>query len=453
MTAISYYPKIILKRITEKVIRCIDNILPQWLSLIVGKVKKSSFLKSFYFLENKLIYNCHKKYDEKLKNLKKKSKIKVVFFVIQSSIWKYEELYNLMEVDEKFDPIIIACSSVIYGNEEMEIIYNNFNKKKYNVVKAYNAGNDKWLDIKAEIQPDVVFFTLPYEYTKEDYFITNFLDCLTCYVPYSFTITNLLPTAYDLLFHNLLWKAFYETSIHYEIAKKCARNKASNVVITGYPGTDVFLNKNYKPKNVWKIKEKKILKIIWAPHHTIDNSKSQINFSNFLKYYQTMIDLAIKHYDKIQIAFKPHPLLKQKLYKDKNWGIERTNQYYEKWRDLPNGQLEESEYIDLFMTSDALIHDSGSFMIEYIFLHKPVLFTIKDAKIRERLNLFGNLVLDQLYKAHNEDDIFSFIENVVISGNDMKYDNREKFLNKYLIPSKTGNASVNIINEIKEAIN
>ena len=37
------------------------------------------------------------------------------------------------------------------------------------------------------------------------------------------------------------------------------------------------------------------------------------------------------------MAFKPHPLLKERLYQHLEWGLERTNTYFERWNELNNG--------------------------------------------------------------------------------------------------------------------
>ena len=70
-----------------------------------------------------------------------------------------------------------------------------------------------------------------------------------------------------------------------------------------------------------------------------------LSYSCFLRYYQVFLNIAEKYKDKIQIAFKPHPLLKVKLSKHKEWGQQRTEDYYKKWQNLENGQLEEDDYI------------------------------------------------------------------------------------------------------------
>lgn len=390
------------------------------------------------------------------KELKKKKKYKVAFFVVHASVWKLDEVYRLMDADDQFEPILVIIPYTIYGEKQMlkdmDLAYNLFQKKGYKVVKTYDQATESWLDIRQEIQPDIIFYTNPHELTKPEYYIFHFPDILSCYVQYSFHITHLHEMQYNQLFHNLIWKAFYETEIHRSFAQQYATNKGQNVAITGYAGTDVFLDTKRKRVDPWKIKDSGIKRIIWAPHHTIDDDKSFLSYSSFLSYADLMLELAKKYADKIQIAFKPHPILRPKLSDEKVWGQKRTDDYYHSWTLPPNTQLEESEYDDLFLTSDALIHDSASFMVEYLYLKKPVLYTLRDPQVTDRFNAFGKMAFEVHQHATNEHDIVSFIETSVLQEKDPKENVRQVFFNKYLSPVNGQKASANIINEIKHSI-
>ena len=117
---------------------------------------------------------------------------------------------------------------------------------------------------------------------------------------------------YNQFFHNILWKYFNITKIHKEISEEYADNKAQNVTIVGYPKCDEYLDVNYKPKDVWKVEDRAVKRIIWTPHQSIEDNEKELGYSCFLLNYQNMLDLAQQYKGKIQIAFKPHPILKQK---------------------------------------------------------------------------------------------------------------------------------------------
>ncbi|MBK7764429.1 MAG: hypothetical protein IPI46_13980 [Bacteroidetes bacterium] len=203
--------------------------------------------------------------------LRKKDKLNVAFFVLHSDVWKYDMLYRLMENHPRFEPIIFVCPVVNFGRgnmlEQMGKTYDMFSKLGYNVVKTYNKMMILIL-ISKGICNGYYFYTNPYQgLIMDQYFITKFLNTLTCYVPYSFMILR-HRWAYDHLFYNLAWRLFYPNDMYNDYAKKFSSTKCKNVSITGYPMADVFMNPLIKA-DPWKIKDKKIKRIIWAPHHTI----------------------------------------------------------------------------------------------------------------------------------------------------------------------------------------
>ena len=162
-------------------------------------------------------------------------------------------------------------------------------------------------------------------------------------------------------------------------------------------------------------------------------------------YCDAMFSLALKYKDKIQMAFKPHPVLLTKLYNV--WGKEKTDNYYCLWEKGENTQLILGDYVPLFIHSDALIHDCGSFTVEYHYTKNPVMYLLKDEKHSEELNEFGKMAFDLHYKGRNFNDIESFINNVIAGVDPMK-EERDKFYNDYLLAPDGNSASDNIINAI-----
>jgi len=407
-----------------------------------------------FFFKIKL-KKIHANHEKALKIIRKKEKIKVVFLVIHESVWKYDELYRLMEQDKRFDPIIVICPYVVYGEDnmlrEMNQAFNAFNKKGYKTIKALKE-NDTWLDVKNEIKPDIVFFTNPWKLTKNQYYINNFNDILTCYVPYFYQVTKHLKENFGGLLQNTVWKVFYESNIHFEYAKRYSKNNAANVIITGYPGIDDYIFQKKINNDPWKIKDEKIKRIIWAPHHTINGQDAGLGLSNFITYSDFFINLLDIYHNYIQIAFKPHPLLKPKLYKDSNWGIKKTDKYYSMWNNHENGLLIEGDYTELFLTSDAMIHDCGSFTVEYLSTSKPTLYLLNNANQLNSLNSFGKMAINYHYKAYDTLDIEKFVKDIVIKGDDYMKNKRIEFIHQFLMPPNNKTATKNIFDYILSAL-
>lgn len=379
----------------------------------------------------------------------KQDPINVVFFAIFDSVWKYDELYKLMERDSRFNPIILVCPVVNYSRENMlinmEKCYNLFKKRGYKVIRSYNPQVNQYVDVRKELEPDVIFYTNPYEGLIDDkYYIKNFRDIPTVYVSYAFPNTKFCEINYNLLLHNLVWKRYVENPLEVIDATKTANNKGKNVVYSGYPGTDVFIKKSEQFEDVWKIKDRRFKRIIWAPHHTITDYV-QVRYSTFLEYCDFMLKMAHKYRNSIQIAFKPHPLLKNRL--ELLWGEEKTKAYYDKWANLSNGLLNDGEYEDLFMTSDAMIHDCGSFIGEYLFTRNPALYLSNGKSFSEQYNNLANHCLNNYYIGRNKEDIEKFILNL-IEGKDPIKQKREEFLKKELLPPNGKLASENIMDDL-----
>jgi hypothetical protein len=416
------------------------------LRFIPTDLKKS--LKSLLFgLKLKKTSKAHSK--ELLRVKKKfanKEKIRVAFLVIHDSVFKYHDLYRLMDKSECFKPIIFVCpysrADENGMKRDLQRTFDTFKKMGFNVFLTLSNG--KWYDIKKEYNPDFVFFTNPWEdITLEQYSIRNFLDTLTCYVPYGFKISHLYEAHFNKEMHCLTWKFFLETKIHQELSKKYSRNKALNTVVLGYPGGDIFIN-NKANKNQWISNDESIKRIIWAPHHTLPGMGANLDYSTFLIYSEFMVELTKKFLGKIEFAFKPHPMLRHKLSREEYWGEKKTNDYFDFWKNSGFTILEEGDYKNLFLSSDALIHDSGSFVAEYLYVNKPVLFLFSDYGVFNRFNEIGKMALECAYKSNNESGVIRFIEDKVLNGHDDLKEKRIHFFNSYLLPPNNKSASENI---------
>lgn len=417
-----------------------------WISLI--RIYNFTNLRALYNLY--LIKKAPKRHQKALGIVRRKDKVKVAFFLIHESVWKYDVLFDLMSQHQRFEPQIFICPAVNFGMEnmlfEMNKSFETFTKNGYNVIRTYDNNTGEYLDVKKTFSPDIVFFTNPYEGLQDyRYYIKQFSRTLTCYVPYAIMTTN-YDEFYNLNFHNLVWRIFSESPIHKKIAIQKQINKGKNNIVMGYPGFDSLLINKRPNENVWKNKNSDLKRVIWAPHHLM-NELNKV--SNFLEYFDVFPELALIYKDKLQIAFKPHPLLRIKLENDINWGKEKTDIYYNKWIHLENGQFENSEYADLFLTSDALIHDCGSFIAEYLITGKPSLFMIRNESVMKEWSEFGEQAIAVHYQSRNKIELINFIENVVLNENDGMKEKRNDFVQNNLIPKNNLNASQNIMDYLQ----
>lgn len=405
------------------------------------------------FKNNKIyVFFKQKKYNNLVKNIRLKKNISILFLTNHISQWKYQSLFKTFSLNKRYKCSVVFVPDENY-NENFSHSY-KFNKREFknydiNLISSYDFNINKWIDLNSKFKPDIVFFPRAFNNYKNKYSIHSFEQSLTCYVPYSLHIDYNDKTQCATYFHQFLWKQFLPFKDNIEIAKK--NYDAKNVLITDYPGCDEFkINKS--SETVWKNMNNK--KVIWAPHHTIDFYNKKNYFSTFLDINQKMIDLSIKYQNSIDFCFKPHPGLKEKLFLHDQWGKEKTNNYFNFWKNSSNTILSESNYQNLFIESDALILDSVSFTAEYLYLDKPLCFLTKlNFDYNSSLNIIGVKIFNEIKKAYNIYEIIEFLEKSVLKNNISLIGKQKKLLNKLnVLNQQNVPACKNIYNFINESL-
>lgn len=391
---------------------------------------------------------------EAAKKLRDKARLEVAFFLTIPGMWKADEVFEAMQQHSRFHPYVVIYPFAVYkdfnAEEEQRTIERTkefMEKKGFEYVIPYDEKRRKWLDIRNVAKPDVVIFTNPYKDSYPKYYVDHFKDTLTCYLPYGFSSLSLYRKNYDSFFINLVGLHFVETELHRKMAAEHSRNKAENAVVTGYPATEVFLRDDYVPKDIWKPQPVAKKKVIFAPHHSIDQKEYT---SLFLEVCDVMLEIAEKFKEEIQFVFKPHQVLKFKL--QQLWGVDKTEDYYKRWDALENAQLVSDGYVDLFLTSDAMIHDCGSFTTEYLFTRKPVMYLCGNTDMTDKFNEFGINSFNCHYQGRSGEDIERFLKEVVLDGKDPMKQQREQFFEDYLKPKDGLLPSQKILKVIEEAI-
>lgn len=368
-----------------------------------------------------------------LNSIKSKGSANVMFVVSSLSMWKYDEVLNLLLKDSRFKVHVVLYPFSLYSPEEKQLSIERlerfFSDKGIEYINAYAAE----VDIKEllnTINPDIIFYTQPYEGIYGNLLeYKHHLDKLIIYSPYGINIAqgdifNNSPL------HNLAWRIYQATPIHKKMAKRNAYNNGENVVVVGLSNSERF--KDSSIQYPWKKNGEGTKKIIWAPHYSILEGH-ELHHASFLWLHDYMLHIADRYNGRLQVAFKPHPKLKTLMYEHPDWGKVKTDAYYQAWADGENTLLEEGNYVPLFAGSDAMIHDSCAFIGEYLYTEKPVLFSSRQPKeIRKECNSFGKSCLDLHYHADNEFDITRFIDEVVFGNQDILSERRHKFNSEVL---------------------
>lgn len=405
----------------------IIKLIRKYFCCLYTQTKKSlSLLMRKYLIEprnRRFIDRYNSLLPQKIKLLSNKSPIRVAFYVINVGMWKSDKLFQLLLNDHRFSPIIISYLYDFNSNDynrklQCEIEY-FFKNKGYPYENGFDFKKNSLISLDS-FDVDIIFFAQPYHNTIKQLPLKQML----AYIPYCYNMED-LPQFYNTIFQNVCWKLFCSSEMHKEIAKQYCYNKAANVVVVGNPIEDYFRDNSKPDESQWKQKNRIIKKIIWAPHHSILQNDT-LDYSNFLEIADGMLKLASEYEGKVQFVFKPHPILKSKLYAYEGWGKERTDNYYNEWLIGHNTNFVDGNYVDLFKSSDAMIHDCSTFTCEYLLVNKPVMFVSKKETISQ-FNSFAKACFDVHYHGRSISDIELFINNV-IEGRDPLLDKRTVFI-------------------------
>lgn len=421
----------------------IESYIPNF---VLRAYRKS---KRFYFWKLQQIA-----YKSALRRVQKKNDpLNVLFINAQPSIWKYDSLFNLMLKDERFNPMVLVCPLEGRGEELMlsslEESYAFFQKKGYPVQCAYSTADGSYLDIK-ELSPDILFYSTQYPHQlNRQYNQYTLRRYLKCFVNYAFVnVPGDWSSASAV--HGLMWRYFSECESNKLLALSYNKREFQNIRVVGYPIYDEFQNTKGEATD-WKNPNPKFKRIIWAPHHTIEGQAGLLQFSTFLLYHDVMLQLAEKYKDKVQFVFKPHPLLKNNLYEHEAWGKERTDAYYAKWENGENTAFVNGAYMDLFKSSDAMIHDSGSFLVEYLYTRKPCMY-LSNYDRAAQCNEVGKKALACYYIGKSFEDIEAFVERVLADEPDSLKGQRDLFYKEVLLPPNGKSVADNMLDEIIKGI-
>ncbi len=298
-----------------------------------------------------------------------------------------------------------------------------------------------------KFKPDIVFYQKPYSdcFQNLKLYFQNY-KTLFAYVPYSFH-NSIEGWAYSSPYLKKCWQIYYENELLAKQYGELVKPKHPNSYATGLPMMDELLVPKENVPDQWKKHAPGKKRIIYAPHHSI-NPENWWQSSTFLDMGEAMLELAEKYSGKVQWAFKPHPLLRGKL--NKIWGKQRTDDYYRRWSEAEWSQFESGKYLGLFKHSDAMIHDCGSFIMEYLYTGNPVMYMMKNDKLDSTWNDGYKQALSMHYHGWTVEDIENFIRNV-IDGHDPMSSDRETFIAENMTPPNGVSASQNIIDCILSA--
>ena len=408
---------------------------------ILGKqvvnIPITSFTKMYY----SLFYNitlCRLRFASHYR------KIRVGFFVTESSKWSGQNLYNLLKTDNHFEPfILLSYFKNPQGTLSPSEYYNDLKKffeKNNDTICSTFIPEDFTFEALEKYKPDIIFYQQPWQIDDTQRPEKTHKNSLLCYIPYCFySMSGHLN--YLAKFHGIMWKYFVETDMHkkeyekYFGAKNCFASGSAK--FDGYHFID-----SKKAEECWKTTDKK--RIIYAPHHSFNDGLLEV--ATFPENGKFILELAKSH-PETEWIFRPHPAFADRLIKRSIMTTEEVDEYYKEWEKI--GTISAGgNYYEMFSSSDCLITDCISFLSEYAPTCNPV-FHLRKKYMKEHFNELVSKIDEGYYQIFSNAELEETFERVIIKGEDFLSGKREE--NKMILPTKTL-ASENIYNYIKKEL-
>ncbi|WP_085247733.1 hypothetical protein [Gilliamella mensalis] len=310
--------------------------------------------------------------------INKDTKITCLFLVHNIESWDGTfSVYKLMLTHQKFNVIVASINRRYPGSQvfkDEEYVHNILSDLGVPHLRLNNINSYDDLTIIKTLAPNIIFRQSQWDNDIPPAFSTdNLRFAKLCLIPYE--IMNFVQLGFNHLssyYHTSCWKLFVanqQTKIEQEQHDKL---NGLNVFVTGHPKVKAL--KNAAP--IWPIvsetKEKKF-RVLWASHHSVDKNWS--NFSVFLDIYNYMLNWA-KEDKSIEFVFSPHPALVTVLEAITDEALKKNIQeFFDEWNQLDNTYVyRNGPYGTLFQSSDILIMDGISWLLEYQLMKKPLIF-------------------------------------------------------------------------------
>ncbi|MBQ5317228.1 MAG: hypothetical protein J6I96_06715 [Oscillospiraceae bacterium] len=373
---------------------------------------------------------------KKIEKHKNGEKLTVAFLVSNISMFPSRPLYERMLDEPAFDPYVVIIPDMRWKNDVVAEInrqgrlLSQSNVSEDRIIYARKDELNRWIDICSDM--DIVCYNTPYLNISQFPYNHKFCsgrDFLPIMVNYGFYRSKYDDKILSLDSYRYMWKSFFECNDTIQQYRNNYAYADRNASLVGYIKMDALAGCR-------RSEEQTRTRVLVALHHSIDGGKKDpkaknnneiLNLGNFLRYLDFFTELPDRYPD-IDFVYRPHPFLITTLKKPTFWGVVKTDEFITEMRSKPNVIWDDSDnYFQVFAESDACIQDCGSFLVEYQFTGKPCCYMLKSpSDIDEKFVELGKKCLDQCYIAYDTDAIDSFINDVVIAGNDTKAEGRDE---------------------------
>lgn len=362
--------------------------------------------------------------EKTMKRQRKAGPIRVVFLAQYLQAWnKIDPVYQAMLDSPSFEPYIVCVPLNIKahrlqgatsgGNE----IYDYYCSHGYEAINSLDA-DGRWFDIQ-KLNPDYVFHSRPYNSFMPKQYTSGTIAkyAQVCSIMYGASWTdNFADVAYNdnyfryvsLYFAEDAWSA---GTFEKRFKKGVSRGLQKSVTV-GMPVLENIVSLESRSTGAWDNLRDGV-RVMWTPRWSTDE---EIGGSHFLEYKDWFFSYAERH-PEMSFVFRPHPLMFDNFIATGQMSREEVDTFKKRCKDLENTYLDEQmEYLDTLYSSDMLVMDNSSIVLEAFFFGKPIIYCPHEG---------ANVIPDYepmagtFYEAYSSDEVGRCIEHAVCESADV----------------------------------
>lgn len=348
----------------------------------------------------------------KLKKLNQEP-INVVFLCHRPVFWEtLSSVYDTMKADPAFKVTIVAIPNKkqqpglnlnheIYESEGAEEFW-----KAESCLNGYNYETGEWLNLRT-LEPDYVFFQTPYNICRPPQYHSRVVAkyARICYLSYYgvFYTDEITDECTPLDYMRELYFYFTQSPMDDAYVRNRLRQADAydaRTALTGYPRYDRIERFRNQPCDFWN--EEHTFKMVWTPRWTTNEGNC-----HFFDFKDKIVEYC-KNDSGVELVFRPHP----QAFKE--WNAtgelpEAQAAVYKQNFINSNMHLDETNnYYPTLYTSDVLITDRSTILLDYFCTGKPIIYC-KSNNLHD--GLFPEL-LEAMYCVDVWEDVLAVITDL-----------------------------------------
>ena len=359
----------------------------------------------------------------RLRRVAGKRPVRVLFLVSDVCKWKCQSVYEAMAKSRLYEPQVlvdVTTDELKLSRERRAEIFRGraeyFRRNGLTVLEAYDWRTDRLLPLK-DFRPEILFYQQPWQMPKDRLPASASRLALTCYVPYYVMVFENANVNCREPFLREVWAYFVLGSGWLDYFARGMRElpHVSELVATGNPILDLLGNSPVPDRTP-------LGPVVYAPHWTLNASGATYLYpiGTFEWSGRKVLEYAKRHPLGGWI-FKPHPKLRDNLVRTGHMSEAEAEAYYAEWGRVGEVCLD-GDYAKLFVSSRAMITDSGSFLVEYSATGKPLVqlvATPESVPCEPHRRLWSSF-----YRVRTQDELEAALDDLLENGNDVRREER-----------------------------